>query len=88
MFAKKGKRLIIDSDEDDFDIGSSELSAWDSDVASMASLGSAVREWRDEASFGAPAEASLQIAIAALVVRCAARAGLGWAGRGGAAGKG
>jgi hypothetical protein len=68
VFEKKNKRLVIDSDEE-FSIGSSELSAWDSDVASISSLSSCVREWRREAHFGAPAEALLQIALVTLVVR-------------------
>jgi hypothetical protein len=67
IFHAKGKRLVIDSDEE-FSIGSSELSAWDSDVASISSLSSCVREWRQEAHFGAPAEAMLQIALVCLVV--------------------
>ena len=68
VFASKGRHLIVDSDDDGFSIGSSELSAWDSDVASVGSLSSCVREWRREVHFGAPAEAALQIALVALVV--------------------
>lgn len=68
MFEKKGKRLVIDSDDDDFSICSSELSALDSDVASINSLASCVREWREEAHFNAPAEAMLQLALVSAVV--------------------
>ncbi|GBF97562.1 hypothetical protein Rsub_10163 [Raphidocelis subcapitata] len=65
LFEKKGQRLRADSDGD-FSIDSSELSAWDSDVASIHSLSSCVHEWREEAHFSAPAEATLQIALVAL----------------------
>lgn len=69
VFEKKGKRLVVDSDDDDWSIDGSELSAWDSDVASITSMSSAVREWREEAHFAAPAEAALQLALWATAVR-------------------
>jgi len=82
IFAKKGRRLAIDSDADAFSIDSSELSAWDSDVASIGSLSSCVREWREEARFGAPAAAALQLGLMGGVVSRGAslHACMGWGG--------
>jgi hypothetical protein len=76
IFQKKGKRLLVDPDDDAFSIGSSELSAWDSDVASIVSLSSCVREWREDARFGAPAEALMQLGLAVTAVSGPA---VGWA---------
>ncbi|KAI8471726.1 MAG: hypothetical protein J3K34DRAFT_226379 [Monoraphidium minutum] len=68
IFERKGKRLVVDSDDDAFSICSSELSAWDSDVASIGGLAAAAAEWREEAHIQAPAEALLQVALAATMV--------------------
>lgn len=54
LFDKKGKHLVIDSD-DDFSICSSELSAWDSDVDSISSMVSCAADWVQETQFQAPA---------------------------------
>lgn len=69
IFEKKGQRLVIDSDDDEFSMCSSELSAWDSDVASISSLQSCAREWREDAHFNAPAEGTLQLGLIAGAVR-------------------
>lgn len=45
IFEKKGKHLIVDSDDEGFSIGSSELSAWDSDVYSIRTLASCANSW-------------------------------------------
>ena len=80
MFAKKGKRLVVDSEEDGdggaggggdggaWSVDESELSAWDSDVASVSALGGAVKDWRAVSGFSAPAEAALQLALWATMV--------------------
>lgn len=74
MFEKKGKRLLVNSEDDDFSICSSELSAWDSDVESISSLADCAREWREGAHFCAPGEAMLQLALVTAVVSCGPRA--------------
>ncbi len=68
LFHKKGKHLVIDTDDDDFSIASSELSAWDSDVASISSLTSCAAEWVQEAKFGAPADTAMKYGLAAVLV--------------------
>ena len=80
VFAKKGKRLVVDSEEDGaggaggdgdggaWSVDESELSAWDSDVASVSALGGAVKDWRAVSGFSAPAEAALQLALWATMV--------------------
>lgn len=62
VFEKKGKHLIIDSD-DDFSIATSELSAWDSDVHSIRTLASCANSWAEAADFQAPAMCTLRIAL-------------------------
>jgi hypothetical protein len=69
VFEKKGKHLIVDSDDDDFSICSSEISAWGSDVGSIGELGDLAREWREDAHFNAPGEAMLQLALVVATVR-------------------
>ncbi|KIZ02651.1 hypothetical protein MNEG_5310 [Monoraphidium neglectum] len=76
VFEKKGKHLIVDSDDDDFSICSSEISAWGSDVGSIGELGDLAREWREDAHFNAPGEAMLQLA---LVVATGIAAHCAWA---------
>jgi hypothetical protein len=68
LFDKKGKRLVVDSDEDDFSVHSSELSAWDSDVVSVASMASAAESWAASSKFTAPAGSTLQYILIVAVV--------------------
>jgi hypothetical protein len=69
LFDKKGKHLVIDSD-DDFSICSSELSAWDSDVDSISSMVSCAADWVQETQFQAPALQQLRaIMLLTLVSR-------------------
>lgn len=68
IFEKKGKHLIIDSDDDDFSIASSELSAWDSDVHSIQTLASCANSWAEAAQFTAPAMVSLRVILFAAMV--------------------
>lgn len=63
IFEKKGKHLLIDSDDDDFSIHSSELSAWDSDVHSIQTLASCANSWAEAAKFTAPAMVTLRIVL-------------------------
>jgi hypothetical protein len=71
VFHKKGKHLIIDSDED-FSISSGELSAWDSDLESLCSLRSVADSWAAEADFKAPACNNFKLALLTMLVRRAA----------------
>eukprot|EP00879_Flechtneria_rotunda_P007516 GHRR01007885.1.p1 GENE.GHRR01007885.1~~GHRR01007885.1.p1 ORF type:complete len:262 (+),score=61.44 GHRR01007885.1:282-1067(+) len=63
IFEKKGKHLIVDSDDDGFSIASSEISAWDSDVHSICTLASAANSWAAQASFKAPARVTLRVVL-------------------------
>eukprot|EP00878_Enallax_costatus_P000625 GHUV01000728.1.p2 GENE.GHUV01000728.1~~GHUV01000728.1.p2 ORF type:complete len:164 (+),score=45.27 GHUV01000728.1:1880-2371(+) len=69
IFEKKGKHLIIDSDDDDFSIASSELSAWDSDVHSIQTLASCANSWAEAAQFKAPAMVTLRVVLLVTMVR-------------------
>lgn len=68
IFEKKGKHLIIDSEDDDFSIASSELSAWDSDVHSIQTLASCANSWAEAAQFKAPAMVTLRVVLIVTMV--------------------
>ncbi|KAF6265355.1 hypothetical protein COO60DRAFT_1633780 [Scenedesmus sp. NREL 46B-D3] len=68
IFEQKGKHLIVDSEDDDFSINSSELSAWDSEVHSIQTLASCANSWAESANFTAPAMVTLRAVLVCTMV--------------------